>query len=281
MNCKTSQDLLAQLAVGELRGTSTEADLLAHVEGCDACAEQLADLRATVALLQEAAESEADVILWDGGNNDFPFFQPDLTITVCDALRAGHGVDYFPGETNFRAADVLVINKVSHASPEAVQTRLKLHSELNPDASVAESDLEVTAEHAEGITGKRVLVLEDGPTVTHGGMTHGAGYIAARQHRAESIIDPRPFAVGSLADTFAAYPHLERVLPAMGYSEQQREDLRATIAASGAEIVINGSPMDAGRLLGLETTVVQVRYSWVQTGGDDIVARVLALAQSA
>jgi predicted GTPase len=158
---------------------------------------------------------------------------------------------------------------------------LKLHSELNPDASLAESDLEVMPEHPDSITGKRVLVLEDGPTVTHGGMTHGAGYIAARQHRAESIIDPRPFAVGSLADTFAAYPHLERVLPAMGYSEQQREDLRATIAASGAEIVINGSPMDAARLLGLDIPVAQVSYRWVQTGGDDIVARVLALAQSA
>ncbi len=233
------------------------------------------------AAILAAAEQEAGVILWDGGNNDFPFFKPDLSIAVCDALRAGHGVDYFPGETNFRAANILVINKVSQAPPEAVQIILKLQRSLNPDAAVVESDLVVTANRPADITGKRVLVLEDGPTVTHGGMTHGAGYIAARQHRAAAVIDPRPFAVGSIADTFASYPHLEQVLPAMGYSEQQRDDLRATIAASGAELVINGSPMDADRLLGLELPVVQVSYRWVQVGGDDILAQVISLTQSA
>ena len=233
------------------------------------------------AAILAAAEREADVILWDGGNNDFPFFQPDLSIAVCDALRAGHGMDYYPGETNFRAADILVVNKVSQAPPEAVQTILDLKNALNPAAALVESDLEVSADEPDAITGKRVLVLEDGPTVTHGGMTHGAGYIAARQHRAAAIIDPRPYAAGSIVDTFAAYPHLEQVLPAMGYSDRQREDLRATITASGAEIVINGSPMDAGRLLHLGVPVVQVRYRWVQTGGEDVVARVLSVVESA
>ena len=233
------------------------------------------------AAILAAAENEAQIILWDGGNNDFPFFEADLKIAVCDALRAGHGVDYYPGETNFRAADVLVINKVSQALPEAIQTILQLRQSLNPGAAIAESELEVIAATPYAITGKRVLVLEDGPTVTHGGMTHGAGYIAARQHRAAAVIDPRPFAVGSIADTFAAYPHLEQVLPAMGYSEQQREDLRETIAASDAELVINGSPMDAGRLLKLDIPVVQVSYRWVQTGGEDITARVHTMVQSA
>jgi predicted GTPase len=225
----------------------------------------------------KAAEEEAEIILWDGGNNDFAFFKPDLQIVVCDALRAGHGLNYYPGETNFRSADILVVNKVAQAAPDAIQTILDLKARLNPGADVVQSDLEVDVEEPEGLTGARVLIVEDGPTVTHGGMAFGAGWVAAQQCRVGDIIDPRPHAVGSINETFAANPHLQRVLPAMGYSAAQRDELRATIEASGAELVINASPADIATLLGLSVPVVQVRYRWFQRSGPDVVKAVSAL----
>jgi predicted GTPase len=231
------------------------------------------DYRAILA----AAEEEADVILWDGGNNDFPFFRADLSIVVSDALRAGHGLDYYPGETNFRAADILVVNKVAQATPDAVQAILQLKEQLNPCAVLIQSDLLVEADRPEALAGRRVLVIEDGPTVTHGGMAYGAGFVAALQHGAAALVDPRPHAVGSIAATFAANPHLERVLPAMGYSAQQREELLATIAASGAEVVVDASPADLARLLGVELPVVRVSYRWVQRSGPELAAQVRAL----
>jgi predicted GTPase len=231
------------------------------------------DYRAILA----AAEEEADVILWDGGNNDFPFFRADLSIVVSDALRAGHGLDYYPGETNFRAADILVVNKVAQATPDAVQAILQLKEQLNPGAVLIQSDLLVEADRPEALAGRRVLVIEDGPTVTHGGMAYGAGFVAALQHGAAALVDPRPHAVGSIAATFTANPHLERVLPAMGYSAQQREELLATIAASGAEVVVDASPADLARLLGVELPVVRVSYRWVQRSGPELAARVRAL----
>jgi len=225
------------------------------------------------AILAEA-EREADIILWDGGNNDFSFIRPDLNIVVCDALRAGHGLDYYPGETNFRAADILVINKVAQARLEDIDTILALRADLNPGAALVQSDLEVTVETPERLRGARTLIVEDGPTVTHGGMPWGAGWVAARKYGAGEIVDPRPHARGSIEATYAANPHLRQVLPAMGYSKAQRAELKATIEASGAELVLNASPADIGRLLDLKLPVVPVRYRFAVREGADIVARV-------
>jgi predicted GTPase len=227
----------------------------------------------------EAAESEADIILWDGGNNDFSFIRPDLQIVVSDALRAGHGMDYYPGETNFRAADILVVNKVAGASPADIDKILALKEELNPGAELAYSDLEVSVEQPEQIRGKKVLVVEDGPTVTHGGMAYGAGWVAAQKYQVGALVDPKPFAVGSIRETCARYSHLRQVLPAMGYSESQREELKTTIEASDAEVVLNASPADIASLLELELPVVQVRYEFSLRRGVDILARVREVAK--
>jgi predicted GTPase len=224
-----------------------------------------------------AAEDEADIILWDGGNNDFPFLEPDLSIVVSDALRAGHGLDYYPGETNFRSADILVINKIADAAPADIEKILALKGELNPAAELVQSDLEVRVDDPDLIRGKRVLVIEDGPTVTHGGMAYGAGWVAAQKYAAAEIIDPVPFAVGSILETCERYQHLRQVLPAMGYSEQQRAELKATIEASNADVVINASPASIPELLELSLPVAQVRYRFVQRSGADLFARVCAL----
>jgi predicted GTPase len=224
-----------------------------------------------------AAEQEADIILWDGGNNDVSFLEADLSIVVSDALRAGHGLDYYPGETNFRSADILVINKVADADPADIEKILALKNTLNPAAELAQSDLEVSVDEPALIEGKRVLVVEDGPTVTHGGMPYGAGWIAAHKYGAGQIIDPAPFAVGSIRATCDRYQHLQHVLPAMGYSEQQRAELKATIEASDADVVINASPSDIQQLLELSLPVVQVRYDFVQRSGADLFARVRGL----
>ena len=224
-----------------------------------------------------AAEEEADIILWDGGNNDFSFIEPDLSIVVSDALRAGHGLDYYPGETNFRSADILVINKIVDAVPADIEKILALKEQLNPAADLVQSDLEVSVDAPELIRGKRVLVVEDGPTVTHGGMAYGAGWVAAQKYAAAEIIDPAPFAVGSIRETCEKYQHLRQVLPAMGYSEQQRAELKATIEASNADVVINGSPANIQQLLELSLPVAQVRYRFVIRSGADLFARVSAL----
>ena len=224
-----------------------------------------------------AAEAEADLILWDGGNNDFSFVSADLNIVVCDALRAGHGQDYYPGETNFRAADIVVINKVGAAAAEDIQTIKSLKDAINPSAGLVTADLDVTVEAPERLRGKRVLIVEDGPTVTHGGMGYGAGWVAAHKYGVGEVLDPRNSAVGSLLDTFNAYPQLLAVLPAMGYSQRQRQELKASIEGSGADLVLNASPADVGRVLELGLPVVQVKYRFAPQSGDDLLASVRTL----
>jgi predicted GTPase len=232
------------------------------------------------AAILHAAEQEADIILWDGGNNDFSFIRPDLNIVVCDALRAGHGVDYYPGETNFRSADILVINKVSGAPVENIARIMQLQEMLNPAAQVLQSDLAVSVDEPGQLRGKRVLVIEDGPTVTHGGMAYGAGWVAAQQYDCGELVDPAPSAVGSIAKTLATFEHLRSVLPAMGYSPAQREELKTTIENSGADIVLNASPADIATLLKLSLPVVQVRYTFKPLAGADILKRVKALMET-
>ena len=224
-----------------------------------------------------AAEAEADLILWDGGNNDFSFIRADLNIVVCDALRAGHGLDYYPGETNFRAADIVVINKTGQAPPADIKIIETLKQAINPSADLVTADLEVSVDAPELIRGKRVLIIEDGPTVTHGGMGYGAGWVAAHKYGVGEVVDPRTCAVGSLVDTYKAYPHLLSVLPAMGYSDHQRKELKATIESSGAELVLNASPANVGKVLGLTLPVVQVSYRFTPRSGVDTLARVKSL----
>jgi len=226
-----------------------------------------------------AAEQEAELILWDGGNNDFSFIRPDLHIVVADALRAGHGLDYYPGETNLRSADILVINKVSGANEEDIATILSVKEALNPRADVLTSDLVVSVDEPERLRGKKVLVIEDGPTVTHGGMGYGAGWVAAQQYGAGSLVDPKPSAVGSILETLENFGQLRGVLPAMGYSESQCAELKATIENSDAEVVLNASPADIATLLGLSLPVAQVRYRFSPVEGVDILARVRDLLQ--
>jgi predicted GTPase len=221
------------------------------------------------AILSEA-QKEVDVILWDGGNNDYPFIQPDFSIVVADALRAGHEVEYYPGETNLRTADAVVINKVGQAEAEDLQLIYQHVEQLNPSAEVIESDLEIIVNKPEMIKGKSVLVVEDGPTVTHGGMAYGAGFLAARIYKSAKIIDPRPYAIGTIADAFRNYPHLTEVLPALGYSQSQRDELAGTINASGADVVIDASPAGLNRILDLNVSVIRVRYQFQQLSGTPI-----------
>ena len=217
------------------------------------------------------AEQESDVIIWDGGNNDYPFVRPDLSIVVLDALRPGHETSYYPGETNLRSADVLVLNKVSHAAPEAIALVRRHAAELNPGATLIESDLVVSLESSISLAGRRVMVVEDGPTLTHGGMAYGAGIVAARAAKAV-IIDPRSFAVGTIAEAYANYPHIGPVLPALGYSDAQRAELKKTIEASNAEVVVDASPARLKRVLQLDIPVVRVRYRFEQRSGPSIFA---------
>jgi predicted GTPase len=207
-----------------------------------------------------AAEAEADVIIWDGGNNDLPFIRSDLEIVALDPHRPGHERLYHPGETNFLRADVLVINKVDTADPGCVSELRATASLFNPAATVIETDSTVKVAGGDSrIAGKKVLVIEDGPTVTHGGMPYGAGVIAARRAGAQ-IVDPRPYAVGSLRDTFAAWAHLSEVLPAMGYSPEQLTDLAATIAAVPCDVVLIATPIDLARLIEIRQEAVRVTY---------------------
>ncbi len=210
------------------------------------------------AILREA-EKEADIILWDGGNNDFSFYRPDLLFVVADALRPGHEIGYYPGETNFRMADVLVVNKVSE-NPEGAD-RIKINAaKYRPEAKIIETDLELVADEEIDIKGKKVLVVEDGPTVTHGGMAFGAGYNYAKRAGGE-IIDPRPHAVGSLKQTFEKFTHLKDVLPAMGYFGQQLKDLEDSINKSGAEVVVAGTPIDLKRVIKPDIPVLHITYN--------------------
>jgi len=218
----------------------------------------------------EEAEKEADVILWDGGNNDFSFYKPDLTITLVDPHRAGHEVLYHPGETNVRLADVVIINKVDTAKPEDVETVRKNVQRINPRAQIIDAASPVTVEDPEMIRGKRVLVVEDGPTLTHGGMGYGAGVVAARQFGAGELVDPRPFAVGSIVDTLERFHHLEPLLPAMGYSKKQIDELETTINRSDAEVVLIGTPIDLRKVLKIDKPAVRARYELEQESGPDL-----------
>jgi len=213
-----------------------------------------------------SAEAEADVIVWDGGNNDFSFFKPDLLITVVDPLRAGHELRYYPGETNLRMADAVVINKVDSADPRAVEQVLEDVRLANPAAEVVFAKSPVTLGYGPDVLGKRVLVVDDGPTLTHGGMAYGAGMVAARHAGAAKLVDPRPYAVGSIAETLAKWPQLKHVLPAMGYSDEQLHELEATINAAECDIVITGMPIDLGRLIQSRHPIRHATYELREVG---------------
>jgi predicted GTPase len=213
-----------------------------------------------------AAEKEVDIILWDGGNNDFPFYVSDMQIVVADPHRAGHESTYYPGETNVRAADVFVINKVDTADPEKViQVRENLRR-MNPNAVVIEGASPLFVDDPAAIQGKRVLVVEDGPTLTHGEMAYGAGFIAARRFGAAEIVDPRPFAVRSIAATYVKYPKTGPILPAMGYGEAQMKDLEATIKKADVDLVIIGTPIDLTRIIKIDKPYQRVRYELQEIG---------------
>ena len=207
------------------------------------------------------AEREADIVLWDGGNNDIPFYRPDLQIVVADPHRAGHELRYYPGETNLRMAHVVIINKVNTAAPAAIDEVIANVTRTNPHATVIRAGSVVSAEREDAIRGKRVLVVEDGPTLTHGEMAFGAAHVAARQFGAAAIIDPRPYAVGTIRGVFEKYRHLTDILPAMGYGDQQVRDLQATIDAVPCDLVLVGTPFDLARLIKTKHPMIRVSYS--------------------
>jgi predicted GTPase len=229
------------------------------------------------AAILSRAEEEADVIVWDGGNNDTPFIRPDLHVVVVDPHRPGHELRYHPGETNLRMADVCVVNKTDTAPPEGVEAVLDSIHRVNPGADIvrAASPFFVEGGRAEEIRGKRVLAVEDGPTLTHGEMTYGAAVLAAKQHGAAALVDPRPFAVGSIARTFEQYPHVAGLLPAMGYGRKQMEELRETIARSDADLVLIGTPIDLRRVIDLDKPALRVTYR-LQELGEPTLASILA-----
>ncbi len=221
------------------------------------------------AILREA-EKEADVILWDGGNNDFPFYKTDLLFTVADPHRPGNEVSFYPGEVSLRMADVIIINKIDTASPEGVQTVRDSIQKVNPNAIVIDGASPITVDHPELIKGKRVLVVEDGPTLTHGHMKIGAGTVAARKFGAKELVDPRPYTVGRLKETFATYPNIGTLLPAMGYGEQQVKDLEATINATDCDTVVIATPIDLNRIVKIKKPTVKVGYDLQEIGSPNL-----------
>ncbi|MFH0816774.1 MAG: cyclic 2,3-diphosphoglycerate synthase [Methanobacteriota archaeon] len=223
------------------------------------------------AILSEA-EKEADVIVWDGGNNDTSFYKPDLYIVIADPLRPGHEVSYYPGETNLRLADVVIINKIDSADRKNVEmVRDNIEAE-NPDAIIIEAESPITVESHAAVKGKDVLVVEDGPTLTHGEMTYGAGMVAARKYGAKTIVEPRPYAVGTIAATFEKYPHLKELLPAMGYGTEQVKDLQDTINKVPCDVVLAGTPIDLSRIIKINKPIIRVRYSLKEIGKPDLAA---------
>lgn len=219
-----------------------------------------------------AAEDEADVIIWDGGNNDFPFVRPDVQLTVTDPLRPGHEVRYHPGETNLRRADIVVINKVDQAAAVDIEVVAGNVRALNPGATVVRAASPVTLGPGPSLAGQRVVVVEDGPTITHGGMPYGAGTVAAREAGAAELVDPRPWAVGSIAATYAAYPDIGPVLPAMGYGAEQVEELAQTLRAAECDVVVSGTPIDLGRLVDIDHPIRRVTYELAEQGEPDLAA---------
>ena len=226
------------------------------------------------AILRQA-EQEADVVIWDGGNNDFPFYKPDLLIVVADPLRPGHELRYHPGETNLRLADVVVINKVDSAAPQDVEIVLRNVQDANPLATVVFGSSPPVLDAGPDLEGKTVLVVDDGPTLTHGEMPFGAGLVAARKAGAGRIADPRPHAVGSLREVFERWPQLTDALPAMGYSDEQLRDLEQTINAVDCDVVVSGTPIDLGRLIESRHPIRRVSYE-LEELGQPTIADVLA-----
>jgi len=221
------------------------------------------------AILEEA-EKEADIILWDGGNNDIPFYEADLEIVVVDPHRPGHELKYHPGETNFRRAQVLVINKIGTAEKENVEIVLNNIKKFNPEATIIRANSPIFISEAEEVAGKTVLVIEDGPTLTHGGMPYGAGIIAAEKYGAAKITDPRPYAVGSIKETFQKFTHLDKVLPAMGYGREQMAELAQTIDKVDCDLVIGATPIDLGRLIKTNKKILRVTYELEEIGSPDL-----------
>jgi predicted GTPase len=211
-------------------------------------------------MILREAEKEADVILWDGGNNDTPFYKPDLHITLVDPHRPGHELTYYPGESNFLMADLLIVNKVQTADPVKVEEVIENCKKYNPRARTIKCASKITVDKPELIKGKRALVVEDGPTLTHGGMTYGAGWFAAKNAGASEIVDAKPYAVGTIAATYKKYPNSGQILPAMGYSDQQIADLEATINATPCDVVVEGTPIDLTRVLKTNKPIAEVTY---------------------
>jgi len=222
----------------------------------------------------EQAQKECDVLVWDGGNNDYPFYRPTVHLTVADPLRAGHETSYHPGETNFRMADAIVINKVDSATPEQIQEVERSAKELNPRAMVIKGRSPVTVEDGTQLAGKKVLVIEDGPTLTHGEMLYGAGVVAARQAGAAEIVDPREHAVGSMKDIYAKY-QIGPVLPAMGYSAEQLKEFESMINAAPADVVVIATPVDLRKLVSIEKPAVRVSYDLEEAEGSPTIADAL------
>ncbi|MCL2436609.1 MAG: GTPase, partial [Clostridiales bacterium] len=220
-----------------------------------------------------AAENDpngCDVILWDGGNNDFPFYKPDLMVAIVDPHRPGHELSYYPGEVTLRLADVAVINKIDSADYENIQAVRRNIQKVNPSAVVVDAASAIGVENAETIRGKRVLVVEDGPTLTHGDMKIGAGTVAAQRYGAAEIIDPRPYAVGKLAETYQIYPNIGAVLPAMGYGEEQMRDLAETIERTPCDAVVIATPIDLGRVIKINKPSTRVEYYLQEIGHPNI-----------
>jgi len=225
------------------------------------------------------AEKEADVIVWDGGNNDFPFFKPDLLIVVVDPHRPGHEISYHPGETNVRMADVIVVNKVDTARAESIRRVKENVRSVNPSATIIDCRSRLIVEKPEMIRGKSVLVVEDGPSITHGELPYGAAYYAARLHGARDIVNPQPFAVGAIRDAMQQYAHISVAVPAVGYGEQQLADLQETINRVPAELVVSATPVRLNAIAELNKPVVQVRYELEEKGEptiEDIIRKKLA-----
>jgi len=220
----------------------------------------------------EQAGREADLILWDGGNNDFPFVRPDLHIVLVDPLRPGDETAYHPGETVLRMADIVLVAKGDAADPGAVQQVIDSARRANPHAAIVRGSMPVRLDDAAAVCGKRVLVVEDGPTITHGGMPHGAGYVAARQAGAAAIVDPRAFAAPEIAAVYATYPHIGPVLPALGYSPAQLEALRRTINSARADVVVAATPIDLAALIAIDKPVVRARYEFIDSETPGLVA---------
>ena len=216
------------------------------------------------------AEQEADIIIWDGGNNDLPFYQPDLHIVVTDPHRVGHEKTYYPGAVNLRMADVVIINKVDTAEPAHVSELRRNIAQLAPNATMVDAASPLQVDHSELIKDKKVLVVEDGPTLTHGEMTYGAGIVAAQKFGAAEIIDPRSFAVGSIKETYQKYPRIGQLLPAMGYGEAQIKELETTINNSDADLVVIGTPIDLSRIMKIDKESVRVKYSLQEIGKPDL-----------